>query len=57
MIGVNRFGHIGCLVTRSAFTFDNMEIVAINDSFMNLNYMVYMPSKTPPTGLQRWFSS
>ncbi|ERE84084.1 glyceraldehyde-3-phosphate dehydrogenase [Cricetulus griseus] len=41
-VGVNRFGHIGCLVARAAFTTDKVEIVAINDPFINLNYMVYM---------------
>jgi glyceraldehyde 3-phosphate dehydrogenase len=43
-VGVNRFGRIGRLVTRAAFcsALGKVEIVAINNSFIDLNYMVYM---------------
>ena len=43
-VGVNGFGCIGCLVTRAAFcsASGKVEIVAINDPFIDLNYMVYM---------------
>jgi glyceraldehyde 3-phosphate dehydrogenase len=43
-VGVNRFGCIGCLVTRTAVCSPHgkVEIVAINDSFIDLNYIVYM---------------
>nr|XP_034349178.1 glyceraldehyde-3-phosphate dehydrogenase-like [Arvicanthis niloticus]XP_034369624.1 glyceraldehyde-3-phosphate dehydrogenase-like [Arvicanthis niloticus] len=43
-VGVNGFGHIGRLVTRAAFSFalGKVEIVASNDPFIDLNYMVYM---------------
>uniref|UniRef100_A0A8C1U6M9 Glyceraldehyde-3-phosphate dehydrogenase n=1 Tax=Cyprinus carpio TaxID=7962 RepID=A0A8C1U6M9_CYPCA len=37
-----RFGRIGRLVTRAAFQSKKVEIVAINDPFIDLNYMVYM---------------
>uniref|UniRef100_F1LUV3 Glyceraldehyde-3-phosphate dehydrogenase n=1 Tax=Rattus norvegicus TaxID=10116 RepID=F1LUV3_RAT len=41
-VGVNGFGRIGRLVTRAAFSCDKVDIVAINDPFIDLNYMVYM---------------
>ncbi|KAK7813966.1 hypothetical protein U0070_002863 [Myodes glareolus] len=41
-VGVNGFGRIGCLVTRSAFTSGKVDVVAINDPFIDLNYMVYI---------------
>ncbi|KAL0622282.1 Glyceraldehyde-3-phosphate dehydrogenase [Plecturocebus cupreus] len=41
-VGVNRFGRVGRLVTRAAFNSGKMDIVAINESFIDLNYMVYM---------------
>ncbi|KAL1775734.1 glyceraldehyde-3-phosphate dehydrogenase, partial [Sigmodon hispidus] len=40
-IGVNGFGRIGRLVTRAAFQNDKVNVVAINDPFIDLNYMVY----------------
>ncbi|XP_028616010.1 glyceraldehyde-3-phosphate dehydrogenase-like isoform X1 [Grammomys surdaster] len=44
-VGVNGFGRIGRLVTRAAFCSPSggkVEIVVINDLFIDLNYMVYM---------------
>ncbi|KAL0596373.1 Glyceraldehyde-3-phosphate dehydrogenase [Plecturocebus cupreus] len=41
-VGVKRFGRIGRLVTRAAFNSGKVDIVAINDPFIDLNYMVYM---------------
>ncbi|KAL6087928.1 hypothetical protein STEG23_014466 [Scotinomys teguina] len=41
-VRVNRFGQIGCLVTRSAFQCVKVEIVATKDPFIDLNYMIYM---------------
>lgn len=41
-IGVNGFGRIGRLVTRAAFKKNNAQIVAINDPFMDLDYLIYL---------------
>ena len=39
---VNGFSHIRHLVTRAAFNSGKVDIVAINDPFFDLHYMVYM---------------
>eukprot|EP00073_Rattus_norvegicus_P047833 XP_017450042.1 PREDICTED: glyceraldehyde-3-phosphate dehydrogenase-like [Rattus norvegicus] len=43
-VSVNRFGCTGHLVTRAAFSsaFGKVEIIAINDSFIDVKYMVSM---------------
>ena len=41
-IGINGFGRIGRLVCRAAQDHENVRIVAINDPFIDLDYMVYM---------------
>mmetsp|Transcript_15793 Transcript_15793/g.19582 ORF Transcript_15793/g.19582 Transcript_15793/m.19582 type:complete len:336 (+) Transcript_15793:213-1220(+) len=41
-LGVNGFGRIGRLVTRAAMQNPEAEIVAINDPFMNIDYMAYL---------------
>ncbi|KAF3828946.1 hypothetical protein GH733_003210 [Mirounga leonina] len=41
-VTVNEFGRIGHLVTRAAFNSGKVDIVAISDPFIGLNYMVYM---------------
>ncbi len=41
-IGINGFGRIGRLVLRAAAGRDDVEVVAINDPFMNPDYMAYM---------------
>lgn len=38
-VGVNKFGPIGRLVARAAFTSGKGEIVSIRDPFIDLNYM------------------
>jgi len=41
-IGINGFGRIGRLVCRAAMEHEDINVVAINDPFINLDYMVYM---------------
>merc|ERR1711892_655304 len=41
-IGINGFGRIGRLVTRVCANRDDVNVVAINDPFITLDYMVYM---------------
>eukprot|EP00270_Netrium_digitus_P016001 TRINITY_DN566_c0_g1_i1.p1 TRINITY_DN566_c0_g1~~TRINITY_DN566_c0_g1_i1.p1 ORF type:complete len:338 (+),score=68.04 TRINITY_DN566_c0_g1_i1:105-1118(+) len=41
-IGINGFGRIGRLVARVALQRDDVELVAINDPFIDTKYMVYM---------------
>lgn len=41
-IGINGFGRIGRLVTRAAFQSEKVQVVAINDPFIDLQYMCYM---------------
>jgi len=41
-VGINGFGRIGRIVFRNALLEDKIDIVAINDPFIDLQYMVYM---------------
>ncbi|CAG5088174.1 Oidioi.mRNA.OKI2018_I69.PAR.g11763.t1.cds [Oikopleura dioica] len=41
-IGINGFGRIGRLVCRASLARDDVNVVAINDPFIDLDYMVYM---------------
>ena len=41
-VGINGFGRIGRLVCKAAIQNDNVEVVAINDPFMDVDYMVYL---------------
>ena len=40
-LGINGFGRIGRLVFRAAIQSGKAEVVAINDPFMDLDYLVY----------------
>ena len=42
LIGINGFGRIGRLAFRAAVKRDDVDVVAINDPFMDPEYMVYM---------------
>jgi len=41
-IGINGFGRIGRLVARASLENPNVNIVAINDPFIDLEYMVWV---------------
>jgi len=41
-VGINGFGRIGRLVLRAAVEKDTVNVVAVNDPFIDLNYMVYL---------------
>ncbi|PWN53744.1 glyceraldehyde 3-phosphate dehydrogenase [Violaceomyces palustris] len=41
-VGINGFGRIGRIVFRNSILHDNAQVVAINDPFIDLEYMVYM---------------
>jgi glyceraldehyde 3-phosphate dehydrogenase len=41
-VGINGFGRIGRLVLRAAVEKDTVQVVAVNDPFIDLNYMVYL---------------
>jgi len=41
-IGINGFGRIGRIVFRNALELQGVKVVAINDPFIDLDYMVYM---------------
>ena len=43
-IGINGFGRIGRLVFRVAAADPNIRVVAVNDPFIDIDYMVYMLS-------------
>ena len=40
-LGINGFGRIGRLVCRAAFESGKANVVAINEPFMDIDYMVY----------------
>ncbi|KAH7103604.1 glyceraldehyde 3-phosphate dehydrogenase [Auriculariales sp. MPI-PUGE-AT-0066] len=41
-VGINGFGRIGRIVLRNALLNKEIEVVAVNDPFIDLTYMVYM---------------
>lgn len=41
-VGINGFGRIGRLVFRAAFEKPGVEVVAVNDPFMDVKYMMYL---------------
>lgn len=51
-VSLPRFGRIGRLVTRAAILSGKVQVVAINDPFIDLNYMVSCLT-VPPWGLSK----
>jgi len=41
-LGINGFGRIGRLTTRAALASRDAKVMAINDPFMDLDYLVYL---------------
>jgi glyceraldehyde 3-phosphate dehydrogenase len=41
-IGINGFGRIGRLVARASLKHPEVQLVAINEPFMDLDYMIYL---------------
>jgi glyceraldehyde 3-phosphate dehydrogenase len=41
-VGINGFGRIGRIVLRNALEMENINVVAVNDPFIDLEYMAYM---------------
>ncbi|KIO22108.1 hypothetical protein M407DRAFT_120439 [Tulasnella calospora MUT 4182] len=41
-VGINGFGRIGRIVLRNALKYNEVKVLAVNDPFINLEYMVYM---------------
>ena len=41
-VGINGFGRIGRLVFRAAIERGDVEVVAVNDPFISVDYMLYM---------------
>merc|ERR1712137_407869 len=41
-VGINGFGRIGRLVCKAAIQNEEVEVVAVNDPFMDVEYMVYL---------------
>jgi len=41
-IGINGFGRIGRLLLRQSFKFDDIDVVAVNDPFITIDYAKYM---------------
>ncbi len=49
-VGINGFGRIGRLVLRAALQHPNIKVTAINDPFMDLDYMVRLHLFLPKDG-------
>jgi len=41
-VGINGFGRIGRIVFRNSMNHADTDVVAVNDPFIDLDYMVYM---------------
>lgn len=50
-VGINGFGRIGRLVLRAAVLKDSVEVTAVNDPFLDINYMVRNIGKSHSSSL------
>jgi glyceraldehyde 3-phosphate dehydrogenase len=41
-LGINGFGRIGRLVFRAAMEGNNSKVMAVNDPFMDTDYLIYL---------------
>lgn len=48
-VGINGFGRIGRIVFRNAVEHDDVEIVAVNDPFIEPKYAVSIPASRQPS--------
>jgi glyceraldehyde 3-phosphate dehydrogenase len=49
-VGINGFGRIGRIVFRNAIEHDDIEIVAVNDPFIETHYAVSLLDPCPAIG-------
>ena len=54
-VGINGFGRIGRLVLRAAVEKDTVDVVAVNDPFINIDYMVSATDISLVFGAHRGF--
>ena len=51
-VGINGFGRIGRLVLRAAVDKDTVDVVAVNDPFIDIDYMVSVCQLKPKPKLK-----
>ena len=56
-VGINGYGRIGRLVLRAAQKNPNIQVVAVNDPFVPVDYMAYMTKYDTTHGVVRLCAS